>query len=107
MAHIEIRLVLPEEILSLACISREEAAAEMQRLLFLELVREGRVAYGKAAELLGVSQAEFLADMAKHQVSPSGQAGREVMLPQAVKGVNLCAAGGHYGSTEKLWCGAA
>ena len=70
MAHVEIHLALPEEILSLARLSREEVAAEMSRLLLLELVREGRVAYGKAAELLNISQAEFLAYMAKHQVSP-------------------------------------
>jgi predicted HTH domain antitoxin len=38
--------------------------------LLIELVQEGRVAYGKAAELLGISQAEFLAYMAKHKVSP-------------------------------------
>jgi predicted HTH domain antitoxin len=38
--------------------------------LLVELVRDGRVAYGKAAELLGVSQAEFLAYMAKHKISP-------------------------------------
>jgi predicted HTH domain antitoxin len=38
--------------------------------LLIELIREGRVADGKAAELLGISQAEFLAYMAKHRVSP-------------------------------------
>jgi len=34
------------------------------------LVREEKVAYGKAAELLGTSQAEFLAHLAKHKISP-------------------------------------
>jgi predicted HTH domain antitoxin len=28
------------------------------------------VPYGKAAELLGISQAEFLTYMAKHQITP-------------------------------------
>ena len=70
MAQIEIHIILPEEVLALARLGKEEVAAEMQRLLLIELVREGRVAYGKAAELLGISQAEFLAYMAKHKVSP-------------------------------------
>jgi predicted HTH domain antitoxin len=70
MAQVEIHITLPEEVLALAQLDKEEVAAEMQRLLLIELVRDGRVAYGKAAELLGVSQAEFLAYMAKHKVSP-------------------------------------
>jgi len=70
MTQIQIHIALPEEVLTLARLDKEEIAAEMQRLLLLELVRDGRVPYGKAAELLGISQAEFLAYMAKHQVSP-------------------------------------
>jgi predicted HTH domain antitoxin len=70
MAQVEIQIALPEEVLTLARLGKEEIGAEMQRLLLLELVRDGRVPYGKAAELLGISQAEFLAYMAKHQVSP-------------------------------------
>jgi predicted HTH domain antitoxin len=70
MSRIEIHMTLPKEVLAIAQCGKEEIAAEMQRLLLIELVREGRVAYGKAAELLGISQAEFLAYMAKHRVSP-------------------------------------
>lgn len=70
MAQVEIHMTLPEEVLALARLGKEEIGAEMQRLLLLELVRDGRVSYGKAAELLGVSQAEFLTYMARHQVSP-------------------------------------
>ena len=70
MAQIEIHITLPDEVLTLARLGKEEIGAEMPRLLLLELVREGRISYGKAAELLGTSQAEFLAYMARHQVSP-------------------------------------
>jgi predicted HTH domain antitoxin len=70
MADVEIHMTLPEEVLALARLGKEEIGAEMQRLLLLELVREGRISYGKAAELLGISQAEFLAYMAKHRISP-------------------------------------
>jgi predicted HTH domain antitoxin len=70
MADVEIHMTLPEEVLALARLGKEEIGDEMQRLLLLELVREGRISYGKAAELLGISQAEFLAYMAKHRISP-------------------------------------
>ena len=70
MATIEVNIALPEEVLSLACLGKEEIKEEMRRLLLLELVREGKVSYGKAAELLGIGQAEFLQYMAKHKVSP-------------------------------------
>lgn len=56
--------------MTLARLGKGEVGAEMQRLLLLELVRQGKGPYGKAAELLGISQAEFLAYMARHRVSP-------------------------------------
>lgn len=70
MAQIDIHITLPDEVLTLARLGKGEIGAEMQRLLLLELVREGKASYGKAAELHGISQAEFLAYMARHQVSP-------------------------------------
>ena len=60
MSTIEVNVRLPEEVLSFARLGKEEIREEMRRLLLLELVREGKVPYGKAAELLGIGQAEFL-----------------------------------------------
>ena len=60
MPTIEVNILLPEEVLSFACLGKEEIREEMRRLLLLELVREGKIPYGKAAELLGIGQAEFL-----------------------------------------------
>lgn len=70
MSTIEVNVLLPEEVLSFARLGKEEIREEMRRLLLLELVREGKVSYGKAAELLGIGQAEFLQYMALHKVSP-------------------------------------
>jgi predicted HTH domain antitoxin len=70
MSTIEVNILLPEEVLSFARLGKEEIKDEMRRLLLLELVREGKVPYGKAAELLGIGQAEFLQYMAQHKVSP-------------------------------------
>ena len=61
---------LPEQILCLARLGKEEAAAEMLPLSPLKPVREGRVVCGKAAELLGVMQTDYQACMSTHQVSP-------------------------------------
>ena len=52
MSTIEVNIVLPAEVLSFARLDKEEIREEMRRLLLLELVREGKVPYGKAAELL-------------------------------------------------------
>ena len=70
MSTIEINILFPEEVLSFACLGKEEIREEMRRLLLLELVREGKIPYGKAAELLGIGQAQFLQYMALHKVSP-------------------------------------
>ena len=47
------------------------AIAEKMRLLWLvELVRERRLAYGKAADLAEMTKADFVRLMATHRVSP-------------------------------------
>ena len=43
MSMIEVNIVLLEEVLSFACLGKEEIKEEMRRLLLLELVREGKV----------------------------------------------------------------
>ena len=70
MGKLRISIELPEDALAISQLSRRAAGEEMRRLFFLDLVREGRLSYTKAAELLEVSQAEFLAFMARHRVSP-------------------------------------
>jgi predicted HTH domain antitoxin len=70
MGKLRISIELPEDALAISQLSRRAVGEEMRRLFFLDLVREGRLSYSKAAELLEVSQAEFLAFMARHRVSP-------------------------------------
>ena len=45
-------------------------AREMRLLWLLEQVRQRRLASGKAAEMAGVSRAEFAAEMGRHRVTP-------------------------------------
>ncbi len=41
----------------------------LKQLLAVELVRQGTLTYGKAAELLGIGQADFIAFLAEHKLS--------------------------------------
>lgn len=45
-------------------------AEEIKLLWFLELVRQRRLGFGKAAELAGVPLAHFLERMGEHQITP-------------------------------------
>lgn len=47
----------------------EEIADRLRALWLVELVRERRMAYGRAAELAGMPKAAFMLLMGKHQVS--------------------------------------
>ena len=70
MPKLKISIDLPEDALAISQLSRREAGEEMRRLFFVDLVLAGRLSYTKAAELLEVSQAEFLTVMARHGISP-------------------------------------
>jgi predicted HTH domain antitoxin len=49
--------------------SPASASLEVEKLLALELYREGSVSLGRAAELCGVSQAEFMQYDAEREVA--------------------------------------
>ena len=70
MPKLKISIDLPEDALAISQLSRREVGEEMRRLFFVDLVRAGRLSHTKAAELLEVSQAEFLVFMARHRISP-------------------------------------
>ena len=70
MVTLRISIDLPEDALAINQLSRRAAGEGMRRLFFLDLVREGRLSHSKAAELLEISQAEFLTSMARHRVLP-------------------------------------
>jgi predicted HTH domain antitoxin len=69
-----VQVDLPEDLLRAAGIyvntySPASASREVAKLLALELYREGAVSLGRAAELCGVSQAEFMQFAAEREVS--------------------------------------
>ena len=58
---------MPEEVVALLG-SPEAAAARARQALTIDLLREGRISQGKAAELLGLSRWAILDLMAAHRI---------------------------------------
>lgn len=69
MQHVTITMELPKELLMLTGKGESELSLELKKLLALELVRSGVLTYGKAAELMGISQAEFMTYLGQHGIS--------------------------------------
>lgn len=65
-----VRLDLPDEIFEVRRWSPDELEEELRLLLLIELVRDRRLACGRAAELAGMPIARFTRAMARHGVSP-------------------------------------
>lgn len=65
----KVTVELPRVFLPLVGVSEEALPAEIEKLLALELVRRRVLTYTKAADLLGVPLAEFIAYLGAHQVS--------------------------------------
>ena len=62
-------LDIPKEVVPLTGDRERDLPQTLKKLLALELVRRGAVAYGKAAELLGIGQAEFITYLTEREVS--------------------------------------
>jgi predicted HTH domain antitoxin len=59
---------LPESVVQLLAPTAQEASARLAELALIELFRQGELSGGKAAELLGLSRAEWLDLLARHEV---------------------------------------
>jgi len=63
-----VTLELPDELVALARIKKDELSHETLKLVVLELFREEIISLGKAAELCGLSIAAFMEFSAARQV---------------------------------------
>ena len=59
---------LPEGVVKLLAATPQEAARRLVELAYIELFRQGELSGGKAADLLGLSRAEWLDLLARHDV---------------------------------------
>ncbi|MEE8390560.1 MAG: UPF0175 family protein [Anaerolineae bacterium] len=67
--RVNLTVELPRAFIPLVGVSEEALPAEIEKLVALELVRQGVLTYTRAAELVGTSQAEFISYLSTRQVS--------------------------------------
>ncbi|MCZ7570700.1 MAG: UPF0175 family protein [Ardenticatenaceae bacterium] len=65
----KLTVTLPRAFVPLVGVGEEALPAEIEKLVALELVRRRVLPYTRAAELVSMSQAEFIAYLGTHQVS--------------------------------------
>ena len=63
----ELNLKFPEDLAAKAGLTGRDAPAQARFLLLLELYREKRLSLGRFAELAGLSQAELMDRMSRHE----------------------------------------
>lgn len=71
MGQVEIRFEVPDDLVRIVEQTPEELAARARRSLILDLLREGIISQGWAAEFLGVSRHDILDLMGMYHI-PSG-----------------------------------
>jgi predicted HTH domain antitoxin len=67
--RVKLTVELPRAFIPLVGVSEEALPVEIEKLVALELVKLGMLTYTRAAELIGVSQAEFISYLSTRQVS--------------------------------------
>ena len=67
--QITVELEFPRDLLGALQTTESELESELKRLIALELFREERISSGKAAELLGISKAEFIDLLDRHGIA--------------------------------------
>lgn len=63
-----VKVELPVELLKVAKVKKEHAGKELRKIVALELYRENAISLGKAAEVSGLSVAEFMEMSAKREI---------------------------------------
>jgi len=60
MAVLKVEIELPQNLLAALGIPESELGRQAREWVLLELFQEGKISSGKAAEILGLSKAQFL-----------------------------------------------
>lgn len=81
----QVSLEVPDDAVRLFGQTEQQFGREMYETAVVKWYDEGRISSGKGSELLGVSRAEFLELLFRHQVSPFQYTPEE--LTEELKGV--------------------
>jgi predicted HTH domain antitoxin len=68
MSELTVSLSLPRDLLSTLDVPETQLSSQILELLALELFRQGRISTGKGAELIGISKADFIHLLDRHQI---------------------------------------
>jgi predicted HTH domain antitoxin len=87
MSTLKVTLDLPRDLIGALDVPQAGLAARLTQLVALELLREGRISSGKAAELLGISKSDLASLLAQRGIpyfteSPDELAADVAMLEQ-------------------------
>ena len=65
MKSIKIEIEMPEEILKFIDYKNESYYRKAKEILMYQLIKENKISYGKAAELMGMSKIEYIEDLSE------------------------------------------
>ena len=78
MDTISVQINVPRDVFGAMDVPEVEIGQQLQELVALELVREGRISTGKGAEMLGISKWAFVQRMARHGIEYFSESSEEL-----------------------------
>ncbi|KRQ87808.1 hypothetical protein ABG79_00613 [Caloramator mitchellensis] len=79
MNLVKVEIDVPETLLSYVDVNDVEYRKKIRELMVFELVKENKISYGKAAEILGLSKLQFITDLGKMGIAYFDMEGSEVL----------------------------
>lgn len=65
MNLVKLEIDVPETLLSYVDVNDAEYKKKIRELIAYELVKENKISFGKAAEMLGMTKIQFITDLGK------------------------------------------
>ena len=65
MDSVKIEIEIPKEMLKYVDYTDKDYHKKVRQILLYQLVQEEKISFGKAAEILGTSKMEYIADLGK------------------------------------------
>lgn len=79
MNLVKVEIDVPETLLRYIDVNDAEYRKKIRELMVYELVKENKISFGKAAEMLGLSKIQFITDLGKMGIAYFDMEGSEVI----------------------------